>query len=107
MRDVAIEGRIIPEGSKVLLFSAAANRDPSRWPDADRFDITRNASGHVAFGYGAHQCLGQIVARQDAEVGLDALRARVAQIRLAGPTRRRLVNTLHAPASLPVELVPA
>lgn len=106
-RDIAIEGCTIPEGSKVLLFYAAANRDPRKWPDADRFDITRNASGHIAFGYGVHQCLGQMVARQEAEVVLNALIPRVAEIRLAGPIRRRLNNTLHALASLPVELVPA
>jgi cytochrome P450 len=107
-RDVEVAGATIPEGSKVLLFLAAANRDPRRWgPDADRFDVARQCSGHVGFGHGIHQCLGQMVARLEAELVLDALAPRVASIRLAGEPRRRLNNTLHAVASVPVEVVPA
>jgi hypothetical protein len=107
-RDVEIGGITIPEGSKVLLFLAAANRDPRHWgEDADRFNIRRGVSGHVGFGFGIHQCLGQMVARQEAELILDALISRVAQIRVTGEPERRLNNTLHALAKLPVELTPA
>lgn len=105
-RDVAVEGGTIPEGSKVILFLAAANRDPRRWDRADQFDITRMASGHVGFGFGIHQCLGQMVARMEAEAVLDAMIPRIAEIRLAGAPARRLNNTLHALAALPVEVVP-
>jgi 4-methoxybenzoate monooxygenase (O-demethylating) len=105
-RDVAVEGGTIPEGSKVVLFLAAANRDPRRWDRADQFDISRSASGHVGFGFGIHQCLGQMVARMEAEAVLDAMIPRIAEIRLAGSPVRRLNNTLHALASLPVEVVP-
>ena len=106
-RDVEIEGEIIPRGSKVILFLAAANRDPRHWPSAERFDITRSASGHVGFGFGIHQCLGQMVARMEAESLLSALIPRIAQFRQAGAPARRLNNTLHALALLPIELVPA
>lgn len=107
-RDVDIGGIAIPEGSKVLLFLAAANRDPRHWgEDAEQFDITRSVSGHVGFGFGIHQCLGQMVARQEAELVLDALIPKVAEIKLAGEPKRRLNNTLHALAHLPVELQPA
>ncbi len=106
-RAAEIAGCHIPEGSKVLLFLAAANRDPRRWEDPDRFAITRQASGHVGFGFGIHQCLGQMVARMEAEAVLGAMIPRVAEIREAGPVRRRLNNTLHAIDALPVELVPA
>ena len=102
---VEVDGTVIPEGSKVLLFYAAANRDPRKWPEAERFDITRSASGHLAFGFGVHQCLGQMVARQEAETVLAALIPRVAEIRLTGTPVRRPNNTLHALAELPVELV--
>lgn len=88
------------------LFLAAANRDPRKWPDAERFDITRAASGHVGFGFGIHQCLGQMVARLEAEAVLGALIPRVRSIRLAGVPERRLNNTLHALATLPVEIEP-
>ncbi|MEH3105771.1 MAG: cytochrome P450 [Sphingomonas fennica] len=106
-RDVAVEGGTIPEGAKVMLFYGAANRDPRRWAEPDRFDIQRAASGHVAFGYGIHQCLGQMVARLESEVLLEALLPRIAEIRPSGPPVRRLNNTLHALASLPAEFVPA
>jgi cytochrome P450 len=96
----------IPQGSKVLLFLAAANRDPRHWERADQFDITRSASGHVGFGFGIHQCLGQMVARMEAEAVLKAMIPRVAEIRLDGPVERRLNNTLHAVSRLPVELIP-
>ena len=103
-RDVTVDGHTVPQGSKVLLFLAAANRDPRQWADADRFDITRSASGHVGFGFGIHQCLGQMVARMEAEAVLDALIRRISAIRLVGKPIRRLNNTLHALASLPVAL---
>ena len=106
-RDVEVAGTAIPEGSKVLLFLAAANRDPRKWEDPDRFDIDRMASGHVGFGFGIHQCLGQMVARLEAELVLNAFVARVKSIRAAGKPERRLNNTLHAIASLPVEVEPA
>lgn len=106
-RDVLIGGHIIPEGQKVLLFLAAANRDPRKWEDADRFEITRVASGHVGFGFGIHQCLGQMVARMEAEAVTNALLANVGEIRATGPVRRRLNNTLHAIGELPIELIPA
>jgi len=106
-RPVAIEGYNIPEHSKILLFLASANRDPRRWDDPDRFDIGRQASGHVGFGFGIHQCLGQMVARLEMEAMLGALIPRVAEIRPAAPVVRRLNNTLHAIGSLPVELIAA
>jgi cytochrome P450 len=104
---VQVGDATIAAGSKVLLFYAAANRDPRRWEDAERFDITRNASGHLAFGFGVHQCLGQMVARQEAECVLAAMIPRVREIRLTGTPRRRPNNTLHALAELPVEFVRA
>jgi 4-methoxybenzoate monooxygenase (O-demethylating) len=101
-RDVEVDGGTISEGSKVILFLAAANRDPRHWERATEFDINRSASGHVGFGFGIHQCLGQMVARMEAEAVLLALIPRVAEIRLTGEPVRRLNNTLHALASLPI-----
>jgi len=103
-REVAVAGYVIPEGAKVLLFLAAANRDPRYWADPERFDPARKNAGHVGFGYGLHQCLGQMLARQEAEVVLNSLLRTVGSIRLAGPLTRRLNNTLHALHSLPLEV---
>ncbi|MGY1708868.1 cytochrome P450 [Geodermatophilus sp. SYSU D00758] len=106
-RDVAVGGAVIPDGRKILMFLAAANRDPRHWADPDRFDLTRDPSGHVGFGFGIHQCVGQHVARLEAESLLTALARRVARIELAGPTTRHHNNTLRAWGSIPVRLVPA
>jgi 4-methoxybenzoate monooxygenase (O-demethylating) len=106
-RSVDVAGEFIPEGAKILLFLAAANRDPRHWERAESFDISRSASGHVGFGFGIHQCLGQMVARMEAEAVLDAMIPRIAEIRLAGEPVRRLNNTLHALSQLAVEIIPA
>jgi cytochrome P450 len=100
--EVEVVGVRIPAGEKVLLFLGAANRDPKRWTNADRFDIRRNASGHVGFGIGIHRCVGQTVARVEAEIVLTALALRVERIEITGQPRRRPNNTLHAWSSLPV-----
>jgi 4-methoxybenzoate monooxygenase (O-demethylating) len=103
-RDTEIDGVAVPEGRKLLLFFAAANRDPRRWDAPDRFNIERVSSGHLGFGYGIHQCLGQMMARMEAEVLLEALVPRVRRLRLTGMPVRRINNTLHALASLPIEI---
>lgn len=103
-RDVEMEGGSIPQGSKVLLFLASANRDPRKWDDPDKFRIDRNVSGHVGFGFGIHQCLGQMVARLEGELIGTALAQQVSSISLTGQPERRLNNTLHALGSLPIEL---
>ncbi len=105
-RDVTVDSVLIPEGSKVLLFLAAANRDPRYWDKPDRFDPARKNAGHVGFGFGLHQCLGQMVARQEAEIVLNSMLDRISLIRIAGPVTRRLNNTLHALKSLPIEVTP-
>jgi cytochrome P450 len=105
--DVDIAGTRIPEGGKILMFLGAANRDPDRWSDPDRFDLTRDPSGHVGFGMGIHQCVGQHVARLEAEALLTALARRVGHLELAGEPRRHLNNTLRSWAALPVRVRPA
>ncbi|MFK0252738.1 cytochrome P450 [Streptomyces sp. NPDC090445] len=103
--DVRVGDAVVPDGSKVLLFLGAANRDPRRWSDPDMFDVHRNPSGHVGFGFGIHQCVGQHIARLEAECLLGALLERVESMELAGPARRRLNNTLMAWDAVPVRAV--
>jgi len=103
-REVAVGGVTIGAGEKVLLFLAAANRDPRRWPDPDRFDIRRRAVGHVGFGYGIHACVGAAFARLEGEVLLQALARQVESLEPAGEPRRRLNNTLSGFAELPITL---
>jgi cytochrome P450 len=106
-RDVVVGNQIVPDGKKILMFLGSANRDPSRWSDPDRYDLQRNPSGHVGFGMGIHQCVGQHVARLEADALLSAMVKRFASIELAGTPRRHHNNTLRAWASLPIVLTPA
>jgi cytochrome P450 len=101
---VSIGGIPLDAGVKVLVFFAGANRDPRRWQDPDRFDITRRTVGHMGFGTGVHNCVGATIARMEGEVLLQALARRIAAWHLAGEVRPRLNNTLRAIASLPVEI---
>jgi 4-methoxybenzoate monooxygenase (O-demethylating) len=103
-RDVAIGGHTIGEGEKVLMFLGAANRDPRRWDDPDRYEITRKTSGHVGFGSGIHMCVGQLVARLEGEVMLAALARKGATFEINGPVKRRYNNTLRGLESLPITI---
>jgi 4-methoxybenzoate monooxygenase (O-demethylating) len=105
-RPVEIGGVVLDEGEKVLMFLGAANRDPRRWERPDDYVITRRTVGHVGFGSGIHQCVGQLLARLEGECVLSALADKVASIEITGPARRRYNNTLRALASLPVTLQP-
>lgn len=106
-RVVEIGGFEIPQDAKVLLFLASANRDPRRWDDPERFDVNRRAAGHVAFGAGIHLCVGQMLARLEAEMIVTALAARVERIDIVGEPRRKLSNSLRQFGSLPVQLIAA
>jgi len=101
-REVEIGGYGIGEGEKVLMFLGAANRDPRRWEEPDRYDVTRRTSGHVGFGSGIHMCVGQLVARLEGEVMLTALAKRIKSIEISGPVKRRYNNTLRGLDTLPL-----
>ncbi|WP_022869885.1 cytochrome P450 [Yaniella halotolerans] len=106
-RKVQIGDTTLPENQKILMFLGAANRDPRRWDNADDFDLDRDPSGHLAFGSGAHQCVGQHVARLEASCVLDALIERVEGIEFAAPPVRKINNTLLGWHSLPLRFIPA
>ncbi len=105
--DTQIAGFAVPQHTKVLCLLAAANRDPRKWPQPDRYDIQRRPVGHMALGSGIHGCVGQVVARLEGELVLAALARRVKAIEPAGAHTRRLNNTLRALDTLPLRLIPA
>jgi cytochrome P450 len=73
VREVELEGGKIPAGATVFLLLGAANRDEQKFPEPDRFDVTRNPQDHVGFGYGIHYCLGASLARLEGRIALDSL----------------------------------
>jgi cytochrome P450 len=83
LEDVAIGDVVIRKGDGVFALNPAANRDPEVFPDPDTFDVHRDASRHVAFGFGIHQCLGQILARLELQVLLPLLLRRLPDLRIA------------------------
>jgi 4-methoxybenzoate monooxygenase (O-demethylating) len=101
-RDTEIEGIQIAKDERVMIFFGAANRDPRRWEDPDRFDIRRKASGHLTFGLGIHGCVGKPVARIEGEAVLGTLARKVGRIELDGEPQRHLNNTVRSFESLPV-----
>ncbi len=92
---------------KVMMWLSAANRDPLRWENPDAFDIRRRTVGHLSFGTGIHACVGQMVARLEAEAVLGALARKVRRIKPAGEPERVYINWLRGYHSIPVEVVPA
>ena len=103
--ETQIAGVTIDRHEKILLLIASANRDETRWERADQFDITRRVSGHLGFGTGIHGCVGQMVARLEAEAVLSALAERVARIEIVGDISFRESTGLRALSSLPLRLV--
>ncbi|MDQ6660216.1 MAG: cytochrome P450 [Chloroflexota bacterium] len=103
--DYDVEGITIPAGSRVVVLFASANRDERKWEQADTFDVTRNTSGHLGFGYGVHLCAGASLARLEGQAILGALARRVERFELVTSTRklnnvirslRTLAVTVHA-----------
>ena len=85
LEDVELGGRTIKAGTAVILSYHTANRDPERFADPHVLDLRRQDGGHLAFGHGIHQCLGQQLARVEMRVAFPALVNRFPTLRLAVP----------------------
>jgi len=105
-RDYQVGEHTIPAGARVLVLYAAANRDPRHYPNPDVFDLDRNPTDHVAFGGGAHYCLGTHLTRREVTRVLTRLIPRIKEIRLDGSYRYMVNATMRGLSYLPVELVP-
>ena len=97
----------IPSGSRVMLNFAAANRDPLVFEDPDQFRADRNPRNHIAFGYGAHMCVGAPLARMEAQAVLRELVKQAAAIAPAGPATWSTNTSLRGPTHLPITLTPS
>src|SRR5690606_25849896 len=83
LEDVELGDVTVRAGETVLVVLAGGNRDPGRFADPERMDLTRSATGHLSFGHGVHQCLGQQLARVEMRVGFLELFQRFPELRLA------------------------
>jgi cytochrome P450 len=93
-REATLYGRTIPPEALVVVLLGSANRDERRFPEPDRFDLDRDTRGHVAFGFGAHFCLGASLARLEARAALGALVPALPRFERARPEREFLDSYL-------------
>lgn len=102
-REVTLHGVTMPRDARVLLLTAAATRDERQFPNADAFDIDRDVSMQMAFGHGAHKCLGAALARLESRIALEELHARIPEYAIdeAACTRVHMSN-VHGFASVPM-----
>jgi cholest-4-en-3-one 26-monooxygenase len=108
--DVELAGAHIREGQELLLLYASANRDEAVFDDPETFDITRNPNPHMAFGFGAHFCLGNQLARLELRVMVERALARLPDLRLAvdrSALRRRPANFISGVEEMPVAFTPS
>ena len=105
INDTEVEGLTIPADTHIATLIAAGNRDPERFTDPNRLDISRNDSDHLSFGFGPHYCLGTFLARLEGDVAFATLARRFPKIELAGTEPHWKMNrNLRALNDLPVVL---
>ncbi len=106
--DCEVMGRSYPKGSKFGLLYASANRDPARFDNPDQFDIARTPNRHIAFGRGAHLCLGNHLSRLDMEIMFLTLLRRTRSIEvLADEVEYKRGLSVRGPVALPLRFRPA
>jgi cytochrome P450 len=103
-RDTEVAGCPVPAGSPMNVLTGSANRDETRWPDADQWQLGRPHQHHLAFGTGQHQCLGMHLARLELRVGLDTILDRLPNLRLDPDGEAPLIEgyAFRGPRALPV-----
>jgi cytochrome P450 family 142 subfamily A polypeptide 1 len=108
-RDIELHGETVQKGQKLLLLYPAANRDQAVFEDPERFDIERQPNDHVAFGFGAHFCLGNRLARLELSVMFDRLLTRLPDLALAieGEPPKRAANFVSGYDEMPVTFTPS
>ena len=106
--DVNLRGELIQKGQQVFPLLRSANRDPARFPDPDRLDITRKDLRQLSFGHGVHNCIGAPLARLVAQIGISTLVERLSAPQLAADTLEyRKHFNFRALLALPISLQPA
>jgi len=108
-RDVELHGETLREGQNVLLLYPSANRDETVFDDPEAFDIRRQPNDHIAFGFGAHLCLGHRLARAEITGMMHRILERLPDIHLTSDDANplRVSNFIVGFETLPVEFTPA
>jgi cytochrome P450 len=102
--DLRVGSRTIPVNTTVMVLLSAANRDPERFPDPERFDISRDPNPHIAFGGGAHLCLGTHLARMESQAAIGGLVQRFPKLALESETVEWGASLFRVPGKLPVAI---
>jgi len=106
--DTEIGGTKVPQGAMLLLLPASANRDESKFPDPDRFDMSRNSMGGLSLGHGVHYCLGAALARMQARLAIEELARCFRGFELLpGEIRWNTAIVVRGPTALPIRVIPA
>ncbi len=108
MRDINFGGQEMHAGDRVLVWMGSANRDESKFPDADSFDITRQPNAHIAFGFGIHYCLGAPLARLESRIVLKALLDRMQNLERVNDELLEVAESilLNGVTTLPLRFTP-
>jgi cytochrome P450 len=109
MRDCELGGVSIPKGAIMQIRYAAANRDPAKYPDPDKFDINRaNARTHLAFGKGIHMCVGNMLSRKEIFVAFDELLVRLGNFKIVDEDEIKILPNilLRGVTHLPISYEP-
>ena len=104
-KPVEVAGIEMDANQKICVFVGSANRDPRRWTDPDKFDVSRKATGHIGFGTGIHGCAGQMMARLEGDILLRAFAKKVRSIELMGEPVRHYNNTVRGFKQIPARVV--
>jgi len=106
-QDIELAGTVIPRDALVQVIFASANRDEDKFADPDRFDVTRDTQGHLAFGHGIHVCLGAPLARLEATIALEAVIERLPDLRRVDGSIEFVDSVfLRGPKRLPLAFTP-
>lgn len=101
-QDAEFDGKLLPRDAMVFAMLAAANRDPERFDQPDRFDVERDPNPHLAFGGGAHLCLGTHLARLESQIAIGRLVERFAKLELVSDRVEWGASLFRVPGRLPV-----
>lgn len=106
-QDLDLHGKSVRQGDKIVMWYVSGNRDPEKFDDPDRFDLSRTGVNHVGFGSGVHVCIGSRLAEMQLRVAFTFLSQRVKRFELVEPPQRLRSNFIHGLKTLKLRLVSA